>query len=139
MITRTLLVGVLALGLAACASETDAPASETGDVSVAGSFEDAPAVPAGTYTIDASHSRAEFRVKHLGISTVTGRFDGVNGTVTVIDGLGSDLSRGQRSHDGCHQRLRVGVGRTHQKAVLAVVYYRAWLRHRAADMEHAAD
>ena len=89
MITRTLLVGVLALGLAACASETDAPASETGDVSVAGSFEDAPAVPAGTYTIDAAHSRAEFRVKHLGISTVTGRFDGVNGTVTVTDGLGS--------------------------------------------------
>ena len=89
MITRTLLVGVLALGLTACASETDVPVSETDDVSVAGSFEDAPAVPAGTYTIDSAHSRAEFRVKHLGISTVTGRFDGVDGTVTIGDDLGS--------------------------------------------------
>ena len=91
MFTRTLLVGTLALGLAACASETDATAdvAADSDVSVAGSFEDAPAIPAGTYSIDPSHSRAEFRVRHLGISTVTGRFDGVDGTVTVGDGLGS--------------------------------------------------
>lgn len=87
---RTLLIGVLALGLAACGSEADdAAVSTDAEASTAGTFADAPAVPAGTYTIDAAHSRAEFRVKHLGISTVTGRFDGVDGTVTVGDGLGS--------------------------------------------------
>lgn len=88
MTLRTLFVGVLALGLAACASDTDAPAADAAP-SVAGSFADAPDVPAGTYTIDPAHSRAEFRIKHLGISTVTGRFDGVDGTVTVGEGLGS--------------------------------------------------
>lgn len=90
MTMRTLLVGVLALGLAACAPEADdAAITETNDVSTAGTFADAPDVPAGTYAIDPAHSRAEFRVRHLGISTVTGRFGDVDGTVTVGDGLGS--------------------------------------------------
>lgn len=90
MFTRTLLVGVLALGLAACSD------TATDDVSTAGpvtddvtTFADAPGLEAGTYTIDALHSRAEFRVRHLGISTVTGRFGDLSGTVTVGDGLGS--------------------------------------------------
>ncbi|PAP78698.1 hypothetical protein BSZ37_08110 [Rubrivirga marina] len=48
-----------------------------------------PAVPAGTYAIDPAHSRAEFRVRHLGISTVTGRFGDVSGTFTVGDDLGT--------------------------------------------------
>ena len=88
--TRTLLIGVLALGLAACAGEsTDAADTGAAEPSVAGSFADAPAIPAGDYVIDTSHSRAEFRVKHLGISTVTGRFDGVEGTLSIGDDLSS--------------------------------------------------
>ena len=111
MILRTLLVGVLALGLAACGGETDAPAAATdGDVSTAGTFTEMPAVPAGTYAIDAAHSRAEFRVRHLGISTVTGRFGDVNGTLTVGDDLStldatatidaSTISTGNERRDG---------------------------------------
>ena len=91
MTLRTLLVGALALGLAACSD------SDSADVSTAGpavdetalTFADAPGLEAGTYSIDPAHSRAEFRVRHLGISTVTGRFDDVTGTVVVGDGLGS--------------------------------------------------
>jgi polyisoprenoid-binding protein YceI len=86
MTTRTLLVGVLALGLAACGGETDAPATAT-DVPVTPASAELPAVPAGTYAIDPAHSRAEFRVRHLGISTVTGRFGDVDGTLTVGDDL----------------------------------------------------
>ncbi|WP_412060533.1 YceI family protein [Rubrivirga sp. IMCC45206] len=88
MTFRSLLVAALALGLSACA---DAPADETAisDDLAAVEVADAPAIPAGTYAIDQAHSRAEFRVRHLGISTVTGRFGTVAGTVTVGDGLGS--------------------------------------------------
>ncbi len=87
---RLPLLAVLVVGLAACgtddAVETAGPVD---NVSTAGTFADAPDVPAGTYAIDPAHSRAEFRVRHLGISTVTGRFGSVDGTVTVGDGLGS--------------------------------------------------
>ena len=41
-----------------------------------------PAPPA-TYTIDRSHSEVVFRVRHLGISTVSGRFRDFEATVTV--------------------------------------------------------
>ena len=88
MTLRTLLVAALALGLAACADET-ADVTTDADVSTAGTFADAPALAAGTYAIDAAHSRAEFKVRHLGISTVTGTFSDLGGTVTVGDGLGS--------------------------------------------------
>ena len=91
MTTRLALVAALAFGLTACADSSDDAAvvpAEDG-VSVAGTMAEAPAVPAGTYAIDAAHSRAEFRVRHLGISTVTGRFGSVTGTVTVGDGLGT--------------------------------------------------
>ena len=37
---------------------------------------------ATTWTIDASHAEVGFSVRHLMISTVRGRFAGVNGTVT---------------------------------------------------------
>ena len=92
MTFRTLLVGALALGLSACggdAADDATVVTDGSEVSTAGTFADAPDLPSGTYAIDASHSRAEFRIRHLGISTVTGRFDGVDGTITVGDGLGS--------------------------------------------------
>lgn len=87
------LAVVLAIGLAACGTDdatTAGPsAGATDDVSTAGTFTDVPEIPAGAYAIDPSHSRAEFRVRHLGISTVTGRFDGLSGTVSVGDDFSS--------------------------------------------------
>lgn len=88
MTLRTLFVGALALGLAACAEPAEDAAVITEDDAVA-TFADAPGLEAGTYAIDPAHSRAEFRIRHLGISTVTGRFSDLDGTVTVGDGLGS--------------------------------------------------
>jgi polyisoprenoid-binding protein YceI len=40
-------------------------------------------VPTGTYTVDPSHSRVEFAVKHLGIATVKGSFGGFEGTLEL--------------------------------------------------------
>ena len=44
-------------------------------------------VPAGTWSIDPSHSRVGFSVKHLGIATVRGTFDTAEGTLVVGDDL----------------------------------------------------
>lgn len=41
---------------------------------------------AGTWTVDASHSKAEFKVKHLMVSTVNGRFSDVKGTMEYTPG-----------------------------------------------------
>lgn len=49
------------------------------------------AAPA-TWSIDASHSEVGFSVKHLMISTVRGRFAGVQGTVTFAEGDFSNAS-----------------------------------------------
>ena len=86
MTLRTLLVAALALGLSACSDSADTP-TVAGDVSTAGTLAEAPDIPAGTYAIDATHSSAEFGVRHLGISTVSGRFNGVDGTVTIGDDI----------------------------------------------------
>jgi polyisoprenoid-binding protein YceI len=40
-------------------------------------------LPAGTWTVDPVHSSVEFHVKHLGIATVKGQFNGFEGTVEV--------------------------------------------------------
>jgi polyisoprenoid-binding protein YceI len=45
------------------------------------------AIPTGTWTVDASHSSVEFRVKHLGISTVKGYFRDFEGQLVVPDDL----------------------------------------------------
>lgn len=42
----------------------------------------AQAAAANVYQIDAAHSQVSFKVKHLGISTVTGSFGDFSGTVT---------------------------------------------------------
>jgi polyisoprenoid-binding protein YceI len=44
--------------------------------------------PAGTWSVDASHSNVGFAVKHLGIATVRGSFEEFQGTLE----LGEDLS-----------------------------------------------
>ena len=48
----------------------------------------ATATPAGTWTIDPSHSNVTFQVKHLGIATVRGEFTEFEGTLE----LGEDLA-----------------------------------------------
>ncbi len=40
-----------------------------------------PHAAAGTWTIDSGHSSAEFKVRHLAVSNVTGRFGNVTGTI----------------------------------------------------------
>jgi polyisoprenoid-binding protein YceI len=39
----------------------------------------------GTYAIDASHSAVEFRVRHLGLAKVRGRFGAFDGVVEIAD------------------------------------------------------
>lgn len=39
------------------------------------------AIPAGTWSIDPSHSTVEFQIKHLGLATVKGRAPVVSGTI----------------------------------------------------------
>jgi polyisoprenoid-binding protein YceI len=41
------------------------------------------AMAADTYKVDPVHSSAEFRIKHMGVSTVAGRFNEIAGTVTL--------------------------------------------------------
>jgi polyisoprenoid-binding protein YceI len=47
------------------------------------------AIPTGTWTVDASHSSVEFRVKHLGISTVSGVFREFEGQLEI----GEDITQ----------------------------------------------
>jgi polyisoprenoid-binding protein YceI len=43
------------------------------------------ALPTGTWAVDPSHTRVEFRVKHLGISTVRGHFSEFEGVLELGD------------------------------------------------------
>ena len=51
----------------------------------------APTFPAGTYALDNSHSEVAFKVKHLGLATVTGYFRDYEATVTSPTGELKDL------------------------------------------------
>jgi polyisoprenoid-binding protein YceI len=51
-------------------------------------------VPTGTWAVDAAHSSVEFSVKHMGISTVRGRFAEFEGTVEIGTDLASSRARG---------------------------------------------
>ncbi|MFZ1578720.1 MAG: YceI family protein, partial [Nostocoides sp.] len=44
-----------------------------------------PAIPAGTWTIDPTHTEVGFVARHLMVTKVRGSFAGVEGTVTVPD------------------------------------------------------
>jgi polyisoprenoid-binding protein YceI len=52
------------------------------------------AVPTGTWAVDPAHSRVEFQVKHLGISTVRGNFSDFEGTVEIGEDLASARASG---------------------------------------------
>lgn len=81
---RPLLLGALALALAACGAETAAPdAAPSADATPVA----ATPVPAGTYAIDGAHSAATFSVRHLALSTVRGSFDDVSGSLTLGETL----------------------------------------------------
>jgi len=41
------------------------------------------AMAADTYTVDPAHSSASFKIRHLGVSTTTGRFNDLSGTVVL--------------------------------------------------------
>jgi polyisoprenoid-binding protein YceI len=44
-----------------------------------------PEIPAGTWTIDASHSEVGFTVRHLMVSKVRGNFETFEGTITIAE------------------------------------------------------
>jgi len=46
-------------------------------------------LPSGARSLDPAHSVVEFPVRHLGISTIRGRFVGIEATVRVGDDLSS--------------------------------------------------
>lgn len=46
-------------------------------------------LPAGTYNIDASHSRVGFSLRHAMVSKVRGSFNEYSGSGTVVDGVAS--------------------------------------------------
>jgi polyisoprenoid-binding protein YceI len=50
--------------------------------------------PTGTWTVDASHSKVGFAVKHLGIATVRGEFGEFEGTFEIGDDLASSRAYG---------------------------------------------
>jgi polyisoprenoid-binding protein YceI len=54
----------------------------------------APAVPVGIWTVDASHSKVGFAVKHMGIATVRGEFTDFEGVLEISDDLSSAKARG---------------------------------------------
>jgi polyisoprenoid-binding protein YceI len=44
-----------------------------------------PEIPAGTWTIDASHSEVGFSVRHLMVAKVRGTFESFEGTITIAE------------------------------------------------------
>lgn len=102
---RSLFVGVLALGLAACGSEPDTaePLDGVADVS-----ESTAEIPAGTYSIDVSHSELGFRARHFGISNVDGNFNDFEGTIVVpesgLEGMTATLVAQTGSIDTDNER-----------------------------------
>ncbi len=50
--------------------------------------------PTGTWTVDPTHSRIGFAVKHLGIATVRGTFSEFEGTLVIGDDLTSARASG---------------------------------------------
>jgi polyisoprenoid-binding protein YceI len=51
--------------------------------------------PTGTWTVDTTHSRVGFAIKHLGIATVRGEFTEFEGTLEIGDDLASAKAYGK--------------------------------------------
>ena len=68
-----------------------------------------------TYTIDPTHSTAEFKVRHLMVSNVRGEFSGVTGTV-VIDASAPENSRVEATIDAKTIHTRDEQRDTHLKS-----------------------
>ena len=51
-------------------------------------------VPTGTWTVDRAHSSLEFRVKHMMVSTVRGRFSQFEGTIEAAPDYHDSTVRG---------------------------------------------
>lgn len=51
-------------------------------------------VPTGTWTVDPAHSSIEFRIKHMMVSTVRGRFDEFEGTIQAAPDYHDSKVRG---------------------------------------------
>src|SRR3982750_786883 len=68
-----------------------------------------------TWTIDAVHSVAEFKVKHMMISNVKGQFTGLTGTVT-LDEANIANSRVEASIDAASINTRDTQRDTHLKS-----------------------
>src|SRR5947209_4236454 len=68
-----------------------------------------------TYAIDPSHSRAEFKVRHLMISNVRGEFSGLTGTV-VFDPQNPSNSKVEASIDATTINTRELDRDTHMKS-----------------------
>lgn len=68
-----------------------------------------------TYTIDPTHSTAEFKVRHLMVSNVRGHFSGITGTV-VIDPGAPENSRVDATIDATTVHTRDEQRDTHLKS-----------------------
>ena len=53
------------------------------------------AIPTGTWNVDPAHSSIEFRVKHLGISTVRGSFREFEGRIEIGEDVASSKAFGK--------------------------------------------
>jgi polyisoprenoid-binding protein YceI len=78
---KTALCSLALIALAACSprppARTEAPAAPAAGAPAPAKFV-VPAVPAGEYTADPSHTSVNFRVDHLGLSHFTARFTKVD-------------------------------------------------------------
>ena len=75
MIKQSRAILVMAAALAACDGGSSAPPG------IAASFVATPAPAPVAYKVDAAHSQVLFRITHLGISPITGRFNQVSAEV----------------------------------------------------------
>ncbi len=62
--------------------------------------------PAGTWKVDPAHTRFGFAVKHMGVATVRGHFEDVDGTLVI----GEDLSTAKITGSVKAASVQTGVG-----------------------------
>lgn len=89
-LTTLALVATLGLTtlLVGCQQQETAAAGEaTPATTASATAEPAAAVPAGTYAIDPAHSAVQFKIRHMGLSTVTGTFDTVDAEIVAGESL----------------------------------------------------